>query len=151
MKLSPRSVARYAAIQASFQFLIYPLLAVCDVIQEFTDVRFDKNKYDLFDEEYYSIDLSLFDLIVNGVSNHQKELDEAIACALPTHWDINRLEKTSRCILRCAVFELKYCPEVPHEVILNEYITTAHSFLLDKGAAFINGVLDTVSKRLKKS
>lgn len=54
-----------------------------------------------------------------------------------------------RNILRMAVFELLYEEDVEHAIVINEAIEIAKKYSGEQAAMFINGVLDTLSKKNK--
>jgi len=64
-------------------------------------------------------------------------------------WQLSRLSLVDKNILRLAVYQLKFCPDVPAKVVINEAIELAKKFSSDKSAPFVNGVLDAVLKKLK--
>jgi len=64
-------------------------------------------------------------------------------------WQLSRLSLVDKSILRLAVYQLKFCPDVPAKVVINEAIELAKKFGSDKSASFVNGVLDAVLKKLK--
>ena len=47
-----------------------------------------------------------------------------------------------RNVIRIALYELKYCEDVPVNVVLNEAIELAKRYGTAEGAAFANGLLD---------
>ncbi|MCP4717103.1 MAG: N utilization substance protein B, partial [Deltaproteobacteria bacterium] len=55
-----------------------------------------------------------------------------------------------RSILRQALFEILYCPDIPYKVTLNEAIELGKKFGSEKSGGFINGVLDHVNSRQVK-
>lgn len=64
-------------------------------------------------------------------------------------WQFDRLSPVDKSILRLATFQLKFCPDIPPKVVINEAIELAKKFSTDKSPAFVNGVLDAVFKKLK--
>jgi N utilization substance protein B len=56
-----------------------------------------------------------------------------------------------RNILRLATFELRYCPDVPFKVTLNEAVELAKKFGADDSGAFFNGILDRVQALLDQT
>lgn len=149
MKLFPRRVARFAATQAVFQGLMCPSLTAKTIIHEFTAYRFSEGHYALFDEVPYPVDYELFCTLVEGALTKGEEIEQSLVKVLPEGWSIDRLETTTRCIFRCAAFELAYQLDTPKEVIISEYVSIAHSFLPGKGPSFINGVLESLSRHLR--
>jgi N utilization substance protein B len=85
-------------------------------------------------------------LLMRGASEHLAEIDASIEAA-SAHWTIQRMSRVDRNILRVAAFELKFLPDVPPNVIINEAIEIAKTFGSDESPNFINGVLDQISKR----
>lgn len=65
------------------------------------------------------------------------------------NWEISRLALTDRLVLRMAVAELLFFPDVPPKVSLNEAVEVAREFGTDKSGAFVNGVLDAVLRDLR--
>lgn len=63
-------------------------------------------------------------------------------------WHFERLSPVDKSILRLAVFQLKFCSDIPPKVVINEAIELAKKFSTDKSPAFVNGVLDAVFKKL---
>lgn len=83
--------------------------------------------------------------LVAGVQAHQQELDEIIA-QYSQGWALNRLAKVDLTILRMAVYELKYMPEVPVGATINEAVELSKQFCEDKSSGFINGILGSVAR-----
>jgi len=74
--------------------------------------------------------------------------DELIA-ASTIKWQLSRLSTVDKSILRLAVYQLKFCPDIPPRVVINEAIELAKKFSTDKSPAFVNGVLDAILKKIK--
>ena len=53
-----------------------------------------------------------------------------------------------RNIIRVAVYELKYCPDIPVLVSIDEAIEIAKTFASEKSGTFINGILNGVKDAL---
>lgn len=64
-------------------------------------------------------------------------------------WQISRLSLVDKSILRLSVYQLRFCPDVPPRVVINEGIELAKKFSSDKSPSFVNGVLDAVLRKLK--
>lgn len=58
-----------------------------------------------------------------------------------TDFDINRIFKVDLAILLVATFELKYRPETPAKVVINEAVNIAKKYSTDKSYSYVNGVL----------
>ncbi len=83
--------------------------------------------------------------LVSGVISERSEIDCRIE-ECTENWKLTRLAKVDFLILRLATYELIYCPDIPHNVSLNEAIEIGKRFGTDDSAAFINGVLDQIAK-----
>jgi N utilization substance protein B len=88
--------------------------------------------------------------LVEGVLQNQKEIDPLIE-EKSENWTLKRMAVVDRNILRLAVFELRYCPDIPFKVTLNEAIELAKKFGADDSGAFINGILDKIYTLLDKT
>jgi N utilization substance protein B len=136
-----RSVARLAAVQALYQ-LESTGSGVEDVIREFQEHRFEQ---DVDGERFAPGDEVFFADLARGVVEAQDQIDGAIRAKLAAGWKMARLDATARAVLRCGVFELLRRPDVPREVVIDEYVEIAKSFFDGPEPGFINGVLDAVA------
>ena len=63
-------------------------------------------------------------VLVNGVMAYKFEIDTAIT-AHSKEWDLDRLPGIDRNILRIAIYEIKWCAEVPNAVAIDEAVNMA--------------------------
>lgn len=82
--------------------------------------------------------------LVEGVLAHHSGIDAVLRQAAPL-WPLEQLPAIDRNILRLAIFEILVNNEVPLKAAINEAIELAKSFGSESSAAFVNGVLGTVS------
>ncbi len=75
-----------------------------------------------------------------------EELDREIG-ETADNWRLERIGAIERNILRIGLHEL-IAAEVPAPVCINEAVRLAHWFAGSKAPAFVNGVLDTLARRL---
>ena len=92
-------------------------------------------------------DKTFLENLVAGVTAHQPELDEVIG-QYAQGWALNRLARVDLTILRMAVYELKFMPEVPVGATINEAVELAKKYAEDKSSGFINGILGSVARAL---
>ena len=90
-------------------------------------------------------DKTCLENLVAGVRDHQEELDGIIG-QYSQGWALNRLAKVDLTILRMAVYEIKYMPEVPVGATINEAVELSKQFCEDKSSGFINGILGSVAR-----
>jgi len=81
-----------------------------------------------------------------GTWENLEQCDEPII-ASTIKWQFTRLSPVDKSILRLAVYQLKFCPDIPPKVVINEAIELAKKFSTDKSPAFVNGVLDAILKK----
>lgn len=87
--------------------------------------------------------------IVEGVTTHRAEIDKLLG-AHATNWKVSRMPVVDRNILRAALCELLWMPDVPAKVTVNEAVELAKRFADDEAKKFVNGVLDKVLKEEKR-
>src|SRR5215472_7680657 len=64
------------------------------------------------------------------------------------HWKMERMPAVDRNILRAGVAELLGFPQTPHAVVINEALEIARKFAAPESVQFVNGVLDSVARKL---
>ena len=89
---------------------------------------------------------SFAEKLVCGVAENLEGIDQEIK-SFSTNWALDRMARVDLAILRLAAFELIYCPDVPHNVVINEAIEIGKRFGTEETPAFINGVLDHLSQK----
>ncbi len=82
-----------------------------------------------------------------GVTDNLSEIDELIS-SRAVGWKTKRMTKVSLSVMRIAVYEMKYCPDIPFTVSINEAVELCKKFDDDKAPAFVNGVLNGIAEDL---
>ncbi len=80
--------------------------------------------------------------VVNGVLENRENIDKVITKYLD-NWDLDRLGKTDRAILRLSAYEMLYY-STPNIVVINEAVELAKKYSDDKVVKLINAVLDKI-------
>jgi len=93
---------------------------------------------------------SFTEQLVLGAANHQTEIDGIVQRA-SKNWRLERMARVDRNVLRLATYELRYEPDVPAKVVINEAIEVAKRFGAAESPAFVNGLLDRISQELRRS
>lgn len=84
--------------------------------------------------------------LVDLVQAHKAELDSEIeACS--AHWGIERMAMLDRIVIRIAMVELLYVPEIPMKVVISEAVQIATKFSTDSSGSFVNGLLAGVLQK----
>lgn len=146
----PRTVARYAAVQVVFQKFFFMDRASIGLLQEFERAFIKDHTYDIFDEgEPEKIDRNFFSKLAQGTLESLPELEMRLSTFLPRGWVLDKMEKCTWALLCCAAYEIQE-DLAPMPVVINEYVSLAHAFLPDRGASFINGLLQSFSNAVSK-
>ena len=86
--------------------------------------------------------------LVRGVVEKLTEIDGRIeSCS--ERWRIDRLAVVDRNVLRIAVYELLYRPQIPYRVVIDEAIEVAKAFGTVDSGAFVNGLLDELHNHIR--
>ncbi len=79
--------------------------------------------------------------LIQGVDQHREELNRWIE-HIARNWRLERMAHVDRNILRMAIFELLYQPDIPFKVVINEAIDIAKRYSTGQSGSFVNGILD---------
>jgi len=80
-------------------------------------------------------------LAINSLS-HQEEIDEIIKKCAP-EWPLSQINRVDLSVMRLALYELIYKPEVPTKVVLDEAVEIAKRYGGASSSSFVNGALAT--------
>lgn len=154
--LRRRTRAREIAMQALFQFdLRGPEYAtevgssVADVCRTelFAGEKFNEHGVaNTMDRALNAIEREVIEFaarLVDGTLQHRDDID-ALLQGVTRNWDLRRMAIVDRNVLRMAVFELKFCADVPPKVAINEAIEIGKKFSTANSGGFVNGILDRI-------
>jgi transcription antitermination protein NusB len=80
--------------------------------------------------------------LVTGTDSKKVILDQLISKHL-VKWELERISAVDRNLLRLALFEILYRPDIPYAVSINEALELAKKYgSTGEAVGFINGVLD---------
>ncbi|UHA72881.1 transcription antitermination factor NusB [Paenibacillus sp. 481] len=80
----------------------------------------------------------------------REEIDQLLAQYLKG-WQVDRLSRVDRQVLRLACYELVLRKDVPPKVVVNEAVSLAKHFGTDESGKFVNGVLGPMLRDYDKS
>lgn len=88
------------------------------------------------------------DFIINVTKTYQSNREEVkkLINEYSIGWDINRILKLDKDIMKIAITELLYIKDAPVKVIIDEAIELAKKYSSEESTAFINGILGQVVK-----
>lgn len=78
--------------------------------------------------------------LVKGVLAHGAELDGYIE-KYAVGWRFNRIDRVAAAIMRVAMYEVLYRPDVPNRAAVNEAVEIAKGYLDADVVRFVNGIL----------
>lgn len=113
------------------QFNSAPIEEILEIAEEVRDLKPD----------------DYINTVFKGVYDNLEALDNIIS-EKAIGWKINRISKTSLCILRLSIFEIKFMEDIPVSVSINEAVELAKKYATPEDASFINGILSSVEKTL---
>ncbi len=140
-----RTTARSAAMQMIFEKISggqggeETLKLVYDELREYgasEDRKVDPREPDEEDREYIANAL-------NGVLSHLDELDEIIG-KTAKGWTTERMSLVDLTVLRLAVWEILYNPEIPANVSVSEALALTERYSDPEDKPFVNGILGTI-------
>lgn len=135
MKPNARRQSRSLSVQGVYSWQVSHN-AITDIEQQL-----------LLENNVKKFDVSYFQDIVRGVAGHYSELDELLKPYLDRPFD--EIDLVEKAILRVAAYELKYRPDVPYKVVINEAIELAKVFAAEDSHKFVNGILDKAVKVIR--
>lgn len=104
----------------------------------------DIETHTLLDHATEHFDREYFKQLLHEIPAHLSD----IASALNPHLarPLEELDPIELSVLRVAVFELSYRPDIPYKVVINEALELVKTFGATESHKFVNGVLDKVAK-----
>jgi len=87
--------------------------------------------------------------LVRLTLEHRIEFDEFIR-SKTENWEFERIAMVDKLLIRIALCEILYFPEIPPKVTINEAIEISKDFSTTESGRFINGIIDAIYLDLKK-
>ena len=143
-----RTVAREIAVHYAFELGFSNPTAQELLEQELTQERFGEIAeidplYAEFPDEKQC---AYIRKLVEGVGEHGYELDEYIS-KYAIGWKFQRIPRIAAAIMRVAMYEVLYMPEVPASAAINEAVELAKKYDEPKVASFVNGILGSFVRK----
>ena len=143
-----RNTAREIAVHLAYEWSFSDL-----PVEEFLDQQLSAEtfsdlapEYELYNEMPNEKQLLYIRRLVSGVSEHAAELDSYIE-KYAQGWRFERISLVASAIMRVAMFEMLYMPDIPHGVAINEAVELAKSFGENESSSFINGILGKLARQ----
>lgn len=87
------------------------------------------------------------DLFRNSIANAEEY--RSLMSESSKNWDMSRLAFMDVIIMQVALAEVMTFDDIPLSVTLNEYVEIAKHYSTAKSGSFVNGLLDTITKKLR--
>lgn len=137
-----RTTAREIAVHLAYE------LGYSDCsVEEFLEKKLSPDYFasmaeadELYKEYPDEVQLSYIRTVIDGVGRHGYELDSDIE-RYAVGWKFSRIPRVATAIMRVAMFEILYMPEVPNGAAINEAVEIAKKYEDDKVVSFVNGIL----------
>ena len=134
--------------------LIYGRAFTGEEPEQVVSVRLDKEYYDKLSDEndVYSdrpsrAQLRYIDSVVSGVANRDEELNAQIS-NFSIGWDITRISKLARWIMRLGIVGILDVEDVPTGVAVSEAVRIAKEYDGEDTGSFVNGIGGSFGRRL---
>ena len=137
-----RNTAREIAIHLS-----YELSFTDKTVEELLDERLTAETFatlagedEIYQEAPNAKQADYIRRLVKGVEEHAAELDGYIA-KYAKGWSFARIPLVASAIMRVAMYEILYMPDVPNGAAINEAVEIAKKYETPETVKFINGIL----------
>lgn len=142
-----RSEAREIAVRLCFEISSRE----CDA-REVLDHFFEGEYYDslgaedpIFSSQPQQNHREYIETVILGVGEHSAELDGYVA-KYSKGWKFGRISRTALAVIKVAMYEIMYMPDIPTGVAVNEAVEIAKHYDEPETVAFINGVLGSFAR-----
>jgi N utilization substance protein B len=102
------------------------------------DLSFPKHRFKKFIKDVVIGTIERDDIIKEEVKNHLSE-----------DMQLTNLDKIFQVIVKSAVYEFLYKPNVSTKIIIKEYLDASNFFLEDSQTKYLNAILDKISKKIR--
>ena len=108
----------------------------------------DETRLNLLEVKPDETEYAFMNALYEGVLTEQARIDALIA-EYARGWSLDRISRVDLAILRVGAYELT-CGENPPAIVINEAVELANTFSGDKAGPFVNGVLGSIARSVKK-
>ena len=107
-----------------------------------TDIELLPQYRDAEDEDYAM-------LVLSKAIEYGEDYKELVK-SFSQNWEKDRIAVMDMSIMQAAIAEINFCPTIPVNVTLNEFIEISKYYSSEKSSLFINGILDRVVNKYKE-
>ena len=132
--MTPKQRSRARVVQALYQWLV-------------SDDDLSEIEKQFLNQKEGKISKAFFSNLFINIPKNISLLDEIIKPSLDR--SIDELGPTERAILYLGVYELKFQPEVPYRVVINEAVELTKLYGAESAYKLINSSLDKIAKDIR--
>lgn len=139
-----RNIAREIAMHLSYELSFTDLTA-----DELLDNRLSNDRFEELAPEYEvygklpgPTQQVYIRRLVKGIAEHGYELDQYIE-KYAKGWKFERIPLVAAAVMRLAMYEILYMPDIPNGASINEAVEIARKYENEDVVRFINGILGT--------
>lgn len=114
-------------------------------MDHFSALRNEEDLFDLYSAAPDAVQLAYINDIVTGVADHLAELNDYIA-KYSKGWQVYRISEPALAVLRVAMYETLYYPDVPAASAFNAAIDIVRNYEDETVVKFVNGILGSYSR-----
>ena len=130
LNYNPKNIPRVIVIQKLYG----------KFFNEDENLNFPKHRFKKFIKDVVLGTIERSDIINDEISNH-----------LNSDLEIKNLDKVFQVIIKSAIYEFLYKPNISTKIISNEYLKASNFFIEDAQTKYLNALLDKISKKLRNS
>ena len=137
-----RNTAREIATHLAYELRFTDL-----TVEAFLDARLSEenfealaNECDVYNDKPNAKQVQYIRRLVSGVAEHAAELDTYIE-KYAQGWRFERISLVASAIMRVAMYEILYMPDIPNGVAINEAVEIAKKYESPEVVRFMNGIL----------
>lgn len=143
--------ARMAAIQGIYNYTITGSKMRAEILYKNLMSQWQQSVSEQ-NEEWLVDDMpeaTLLKKILDGVIGHAADIDSTLQTVIKENWKPERMDPVMIAALRCAIYELKYHPEIHTAILVDEYVTITKEFTDGNELAFFNSAIQTLTAALR--
>ena len=143
-----RNAAREIAMHLSYELSFTDLTAEELLDARLTEGRFSElaPEYEVYGQTPGPRQRTYIRKAVSGVAVHGYELDRYIE-KYAKGWKFSRIPLVASAIMRVAMYEVLYMPDIPNAAAINEAVEIAKKYETPETVKFINGILGSFSRQ----
>lgn len=128
--MTPKQRSRARAVQAIYQWLV-------------SGENIKKIEHQFLNQKEGKISKAFFSNLIINITKNITVLDEIVQPSIDR--DIGELGPTEKAILYLGVYELRFQPEVPYKVVINEAVELAKLYGAEGSFKLVNSSLDKIA------